>query len=67
MLPQVLGMAELRARWRLSEDAVAAVLAEHAGYQGARGQRVRVPIEVVLRLDQLAKAGCCVDINAGRH
>lgn len=63
-LPQVLGMAELRTRWHLSEDAVAAILAEHAGYQGARGQRVRVPIEVALRLDRIAKAGCSVPPGA---
>jgi hypothetical protein len=60
LLPQVLGMVELRTRRHLSEDVVVAALDEHAGYRGTRGQRVRVPINVVLRLDRIAKAGCSV-------
>lgn len=59
-LPQVLGMDDLRHRWHLSQDGVSALLAEHAGYCGARGQRVRVPIEVVLRLDPIAKAAAAL-------
>jgi hypothetical protein len=65
-LPQVFGLAELRARWHASDERVAAILTEHAGYVGARGQRMSVPVEVVLRLDPIAKAACAVRPDAAR-
>lgn len=55
-LPQFYGMAELRRRWNSSEDQVTRLLSEHAGYRGARGHRVTVSLEDVLKIDQALKA-----------
>ena len=65
-LPQVFGMADLRTRWHASDDRVAAILTEHAGYVGAAGKRLSVPVEVVLRLDHIAKAACAIRPDAAR-
>lgn len=62
-LPQVLGLDDLRARWHLSAAQVTALLHEHAGYRGHAGMRLRVPIEVALRLDAIAKATASVALR----
>lgn len=54
-LPQLWSADQLRARWNMGRDQLAAFLAEHAGYRGAPGKPISIPVEVVLRLDAIAK------------
>jgi len=63
-LPQVYDLDALRSRWSLGRDQVLAALHEYAGYQGERGRPVRIPVEVVLRLDRIIKGNASVPMEA---
>lgn len=65
-LPQIWTERELTGRWGMTIPQVLAFLAARAGLD-ANARTARVPVEVVLRLDTHAKAGCSVDIDAGRN
>lgn len=54
-LPQFWPAAELAKRWNCSHDQVVAHLTAHCGYRGARGHRVTVSLEDVLKIDQALK------------
>lgn len=67
-LPQVFGLGQLADRWALSQPQVVAVLAQHAGLPPAEHRAtydVRIPVEVVLRLDDIVKAHASVPPEAG--
>lgn len=56
-LPQLFDLATLRVRWgNLGRDAALALLRDHAGYVGQSGIPPRVPLEVVLKIDEHLKA-----------
>lgn len=54
-LPQLWDAKALRARWNMGINHLPAFLHEYAGYRGASGKPVSIPVEVVLRLDPIAK------------
>jgi hypothetical protein len=59
-LPQVWTEDQLAARWALTRSQVLAVLVQHAGLPPG-DRSARVSIEVVLRLDDVVKAGASVN------
>lgn len=54
-LPQLMNGETLRQRWNMGRDTLQAFLEQYAGYRGAPGKGISIPIEVVLRLDPIAK------------
>ena len=54
-MPQLISGETLRQRWNMGRDLLTAFLEQYAGYRGAPGKPISIPIEVVLRLDAIAK------------
>lgn len=66
-LPQLVSAETLRERWNMGRDKLIAFLEQYAGYRGGPGKPISIPIEVVLRLDQVAKEiNASVPATAGR-
>lgn len=66
-LPQLVGAEALRERWNMGRDKLIAFLEQYAGYCGEPGKPISIPIEVVLRLDLIAKTiNSSVPLSAAR-